>query len=82
MQAANSDTGLVNENVCCPKSCGKYCNDCYGNDALQSSFCSVKDGNMCYQGPGGGWDKCCAPSIPKDRICGGTTLPPCRKGDY
>ena len=83
-------THLNNSNVCCPASCGSFCNDCYGNDALQSYHCSYHGnhatnqhtyGKMCYEGPGG-WENCCAPSIPADKICGHFVRPPCRLGKY
>ena len=70
-------TSLVSKSVCCPKSCGDRCNDCYGNVALQPHTCSVKNQNFCELGTGGA-DKCCALSIPKNRLCRGNIDAPCR----
>ena len=85
-------TSLVSESVCCPKSCGDKCNDCFGhvncnncssndnNGILQPNTCSVKNQNMCGIGEGGA-DKCCASSIPKNRLCNTNTDAPCRLGN-
>ena len=54
---------LGNPRVCCPSTCGSYCNECNGNEALQPEYCSVHNNNMCYQGNGN--KDCCASTIIK-----------------
>ena len=65
---------FVNPKICCPKSCGNKCNECFMN-ALQPSTCSITNGNMCYQ-DNEGKQNCCAYNVKK--LCLGKTKPPCR----
>ena len=67
MRSIESNNDLNNPKICCPRSCGSYCNECNGNGALQPQYCSAHKGNMCFQGE----DKrsCCATTIKPDRIC-------------
>ena len=69
-----------NPSVCCAKSCGEHCNDCYGESAISWNSCLRNDGVMCDQGVGGR-SQCCANAIPPNRICSRTILAPCRLGN-
>ena len=68
-----------NPSVCCAKSCGSNCNDCYGDGAIHWDNCYRTDGHMCDQGEGGR-SQCCATAIPHDRLCSKTVSAPCRLG--
>ena len=65
---------LLNPNICFPKSCYKYSNECY-KSVLQPSTCSITNGNMCYQDDEGK-GKCCAPNV--NKMCSANNELPCR----
>ena len=77
----DSNLDHFNPSVCCAKSCGLYCNDCYGDGAISWNSCHRGDGTMCDQGEVGR-SQCCASDIPPDRYCSRTTSAPCRLGRY
>ena len=68
-----------NPSVCCPESCGSNCNDCYNAGAIASDNCYRNQKHMCDQGQGGR-SKCCAPDIPRNRLCSKMNPAPCRLG--
>ena len=62
-----------NPSVCCPKSCGRRCNECQPGAGVLPDTCLD---NMCNEM--GNENKCCASSIPRNKICSGTDSTPCR----